>query len=61
MIAHPTDVERTDIENKYATAYEEKLNPFSDWKERERAARKRQLNVADRVMYEAGQFISTSQ
>lgn len=55
------DVESGQIENKYASAYEERMNPFSDWKEREKASRRRQLNMADRVMYEFGQFISRSQ
>ncbi len=49
------------IESKYDKAYEEKLNPFTDWKQREKASRKRQLNMPDRVMYEFGQFISSSQ
>jgi len=55
------DVESGHIENKYDTAYEAKINPFSDWKQREKAARKTQLSVADRMMYEFGQFISSSQ
>ena len=49
------------IESKYASVYEERNNPFIDWKEREKASRKRQLNVADRIMFEFGQFISSSQ
>ena len=55
------DVETGNIENKYDKAYEEKLNPFSDWKQKEKANRKKQLNMPDRVMYEFGQFISSSQ
>jgi len=58
---NPSDVESGHIENKYDTAYEAKINPFSDWKQREKAARKTQLSVADRMMYEFGQFISSSQ
>lgn len=37
------------------------MNPFSDWKQREKANRKKQLSMADRVMYEFGQIISSSQ
>ena len=55
------DVEAGTIESKYASVYEERNNPFIDWKEREKASRKRQLNMADRIMFEFGQFISSSQ
>lgn len=56
----PTDLEAGHIENKYDKAYEEKMNPFIDWKQKEKASRKKQLSMADRVMYEFGQIISSS-
>ena len=49
------------VEHKYGRAYEENLNPFSDWKQRERATRKKQLSIPERLLYEAGQIVSTSQ
>ncbi len=54
-------MEAGQIENKYDPAYEARMNPFSDWKQKEKAARKKQLSIADRMVYEFGQFISSSQ
>lgn len=55
------DIETGSIETKYGRAYEENLNPFSDWKQREKASRRKQLSIPDRLLYEIGQVISTSQ
>ncbi|KAK9803913.1 hypothetical protein WJX72_004650 [[Myrmecia] bisecta] len=54
------DMEKGEVETRYASAYEEKLNPFSDFRTRERETRRRQMHVADRVMFEFGQIISGS-
>ena len=55
-----TDPEAGDVEGRYSKAYEEKVNPFSDFRTREREARRQQMNIPDRVMFEFGQFISGS-
>ncbi|KAL3136045.1 hypothetical protein ABBQ32_007079 [Trebouxia sp. C0010 RCD-2024] len=49
------------VEGRYSKAYEEKINPFSDFRSREKEARRQQMNVLDRIMFEFGQFISGSQ
>ena len=54
----PGDVERGEVESKYSSAYEEKINPFADFRSKERESRRKQMHVADRVMYEFWQFIS---
>lgn len=59
--AGDTDVERGDVEGRYQKAYEERINPFGDFRDKEKAARKQKMHVADRVMYEFGQIISGSQ
>lgn len=56
-----TDVEKGDVEGRYQKAYEERINPFGDFRDKEKAARKQKMHVADRVMYEFGQIISGSQ
>ena len=48
------------MEGRYNKAYEEKMNPFSDFRTREREQRRQQMNVLDRIMFEFGQFISGS-
>lgn len=53
--------EAGEVEGRYNKAYEEKINPFSDFRSREREARRQQMNVLDRIMFEFGQFISGSQ
>ena len=54
------DPEGGDVEGRYNKAYEEKMNPFSDFRTREREQRRQQMNVLDRIMFEFGQFISGS-
>ncbi|KAL0022630.1 hypothetical protein WJX77_011900 [Trebouxia sp. C0004] len=58
---HMADPEAGEVEGRYSKAYEEKMNPFSDFRSREREARRQQMNVLDRIMFEFGQFISGSQ
>ncbi len=55
------DPEAGEVEGRYTKAYEEKMNPFSDFRSREKEARRQQMNVLDRIMFEFGQFISGSQ
>lgn len=55
------DPEAGEVEGRYSKAYEEKINPFSDFRSREKEARRQQMNVLDRIMFEFGQFISGSQ
>ena len=55
------DPEAGEVEGRYSKAYEEKMNPFSDFRSREREARRQHMNVLDRIMFEFGQFISGSQ
>jgi len=55
------DPEAGEVEGRYSKAYEEKMNPFSDFRSREKEARRQQMNVLDRIMFEFGQFISGSQ
>eukprot|EP00884_Botryococcus_braunii_P002856 jgi/Botrbrau1/12571/Bobra.0169s0105.1 len=59
--ARRRDAEKGDVEGRYQKAYEERINPFGDFRDKEKAARKQKMNVADRVMYEFGQIISGSQ
>ena len=54
------DPEAGEVEGRYNKAYEEKMNPFSDFRSREREARRQQMNIMDRIMFEFGQFISGS-
>lgn len=54
------DAELGEVETRYSTAYEEKVNPFSDFRARERDQRRSKMNVLDKVMFEFGQFISGS-
>ncbi|KAK9826852.1 hypothetical protein WJX81_008080 [Elliptochloris bilobata] len=49
-----------DVESRYAGAYEERVNPFRDFLAGERAARRRQLNALDRIVFELGQLVSSS-
>lgn len=55
------DPEAGEVEGRYTKAYEETMNPFSDFRSREKEARRQQMNVLDRIMFEFGQFISGSQ
>ena len=57
-ICYTGDLERGEVERKYSSAYEEKINPFTDFRSKERESRRRQMNVADRVLYEFWQFVS---
>jgi hypothetical protein len=54
------DVGAGDVESRYTKEYEEALNPFTDFRDRERSARKRQLSPVDRMLYEIGQIVSGS-
>ncbi|BDA49351.1 Protein CASP [Coccomyxa sp. Obi] len=54
------DVGPGDVESRYTREYEEALNPFTDFRDRERSARKRQLSPVDRVLFEIGQIVSGS-
>ena len=51
------DSERQNVESQYQGDYEASLNPWGDWKERERASRRTRLGLVDRVMYEFGQIV----
>ena len=48
---------RENVEAQYQGEYEASLNPWGDWKERERASRRTRLGLVDRVMYEFGQIV----
>ena len=48
------------MESRYTKEYEEQLNPFTDFQDKERSARRRQLSPADRLLYEVGQMVSGS-
>ena len=48
------------MESRYSKEYEEQLNPFTDFQDKERSARRRQLSPADRLLYEVGQMVSGS-
>lgn len=61
LLCAVADPEAGEVEGRYSKAYEEKMNPFSDFRSREREARRQQMNVLDRIMFEFGQFISGSQ
>ncbi len=52
------DIERGEVESRYSNAYEEKINPFTDFRSKERESRRKQMNVADRVMFEFWHFVS---
>ncbi|CAL5227002.1 g9892 [Coccomyxa viridis] len=49
-----------DVESRYTKEYEEQLNPFTDFQDKERSARRRQLSPTDRLLYEVGQMVSGS-
>ncbi|CAL8464232.1 g3767 [Coccomyxa elongata] len=49
-----------DVESRYTWEYEEALNPFTDFRDKERTARRRQLSPVDRVLFEIGQIVSGS-
>ena len=49
-----------DVENRYTKEYEEQLNPFNDFQDKERSARRRQLSRTDRLLYEVGQMVTGS-
>lgn len=48
------------MENRYTKVYEEQLNPFNDFQDKERSARRRQLSPTDRLLYEVGQMVTGS-
>ena len=48
------------MESRYTREYEEAVNPFTDFRDKERSARKRQLSPVDRVLFEIGQIVSGS-
>ncbi|GAB4818452.1 hypothetical protein N2152v2_005498 [Parachlorella kessleri] len=52
------DLEAGGVVGKYMREYEKSVNPFTDWKAREREARRRQLGLPDRAMYAFGSLIS---
>ena len=55
------DPEAGEVEGRYSRVYEEKMNPFTDFRSREKEARRQQMHVLDRIMFEFGHFISGSQ
>ena len=54
------DVEKGNIEGRYSKDYEDSVNPFNHWREKERASRRSKLSVVDRLAYEMGQLIAGS-
>lgn len=48
------------MESRYTKEYEEQLNPFTDFRDKERSARRRQLSPTDRVLYELGHMVTGS-
>ncbi|KAK9805811.1 hypothetical protein WJX73_002612 [Symbiochloris irregularis] len=54
------DVERGHIEGRYSKDYEDSVNPFNHWRDRERHTRRSRLSVVDRLAYELGQLIAGS-
>ena len=48
------------MEGQYSTEYEASLNPWTDWRQKERQSRRRRLGIIDRFMYEAGQLVYSS-
>lgn len=59
-VCWPAEVRPGDVESRYSKEYEEQLNPFTDFQDRERTQRRRQLNPTDRVLYEVGQMLTGS-
>lgn len=55
-----TEVGPGDVESRYTREYEEALNPFTDFRDKERSTRRRQLSPVDRVLFEIGQVVSGS-
>ena len=45
------------VEGQYSADYEASLNPWTDWRQKERQSRRRRLGLVDRFMYEAGQAV----
>ena len=45
------------MEGHYAAVYDASLNPFTDWRKKERQARRKRLTVTDRLMYHAGVLV----
>lgn len=43
--------------NKYLKEYEHKMNPFTEFQGRQREKRKRQLNIIDRTIFNAGDLL----
>lgn len=48
------------MESRYTKEYEEQLNPFTAFQDKERSARRRQLSPTDRLLYEVGQMVTGS-
>ena len=59
MDAH-TDVEKGNIEGRYTSEYEESVNPFHNWRDKEKASRRSRLSMVDRLAYELGQLVAGS-
>ena len=59
-VGHCTDVEKGNIEGRYSKDYEDAVNPFSNWRDREKAARRSKLSMIDRLSYEVGQLVASS-
>jgi hypothetical protein len=47
----------SDVEHKYKSLYEEKLNPFNAFARQERNARFSQLNLADKVTFTSSKIL----
>ncbi|PRW51060.1 CASP-like [Chlorella sorokiniana] len=54
----PADLEAGAVVGKYMAQYEQSINPFADFKAKEREARRKQLPLQDRAMYAVGSLIS---
>ncbi|KAL4853646.1 hypothetical protein ACK3TF_005368 [Chlorella vulgaris] len=52
------DVEAGTIVSKYMQQYEQSINPFADFKAKEREARRKQLPIQDKAMYGVANLIS---
>uniref|UniRef100_A0A7S1SKV6 CASP C-terminal domain-containing protein n=1 Tax=Tetraselmis chuii TaxID=63592 RepID=A0A7S1SKV6_9CHLO len=46
-----------DVESRYAAEYEEQLNPFAKFQEKQREGHRRRMSVADKAVLSAGSLI----
>ena len=53
-------MEKGNIEGRYSKDYEDTVNPFNHWRDREKAARRAKLSMVDRLTYELGQLVAGS-